>query len=372
MCAHAVAPAEARLRPRLGYRPALDGLRAVAVIAVVLYHAWPAVAPGGFIGVDLFFVLSGFLITTILLEEHARTGTIHLPSFYARRALRLLPALAVLLVASAAIASAVAPQTAAQVRLGVLASVLYFADFLKASGAPLSILGHTWSLAIEEQFYLVWPVALWLLLRRWDRRRALAVCLAGLVVVPLLRVALWSAGASADRIYFAPDTRADSLLAGCALAVACQLGLLDRVPAMAARTAALIAPLGLAALVAFGAIDSGVTVTIGFTVTAALAASVIALTVVRPLTLPVRLLSLPPLVGVGRISYGVYLWHYPLVLLLAAALHTVPGPLVALTALPASLVAARASHLLVERPCLTLKGRMAGRQLALVRAAATE
>ena len=144
---------------KLGYRPALDGLRAVAVLAVLTYHAgW---IQGGFLGVDVFFTLSGFLITTLLCEEHARDGTIAIRRFYVRRARRLLPALVVLLLVCGGILFATMPSAFWPILGGYLLGVLsYGANWLIIYWRDLGVFGHTWSLAIEEQFYLAWPVLL--------------------------------------------------------------------------------------------------------------------------------------------------------------------------------------------------------------------
>ena len=152
----------------LGYRPALDGLRGVAVLAVMVYHS--GLIRGGFLGVDVFFTLSGFLITTLLLEEYARTGTLAIGRFYIRRALRLLPALVAFLIFWGGVILTRIPSEYWSVLGGYLLGVLgYVANWLYIYWRPLGVFSHTWSLAIEEQFYLVWPVLLFLLLR-WVRR----------------------------------------------------------------------------------------------------------------------------------------------------------------------------------------------------------
>ncbi|GAA1809665.1 acyltransferase [Planosporangium flavigriseum] len=182
-----------------GYRPALDGLRAVAVGAVIIYHLRDGLLPGGFLGVDLFFVLSGYLITGLLLDEHARTGHINLATFWARRVRRLMPAL--LLMVAVAIAVRVwAPLSDWQQRRGdLLATIFYYANWHMiasdqsyfAQFASQSPLRHAWSLAIEEQFYIVWPLLV-LVLLRWRRRCLPAVFALGAAASAITMIVLYS------------------------------------------------------------------------------------------------------------------------------------------------------------------------------------
>ena len=171
-------------RWQLGYRPALDGLRGVAILTVLAWHVGiPGMAGAGQAGVTLFFVLSGFLITAILVEEHARTGHIDFGRFYRRRAARLFPALLLLLAAASVMVLIVRPAGGA---IAILAALFYVANWVQASSIDLFPIQHTWTLAIEEQFYIVWPLLLSVLLmvrRRW----ALYAVLAGFVVSTALR-----------------------------------------------------------------------------------------------------------------------------------------------------------------------------------------
>ena len=213
---------------RLGYIPAFDGLRGIAILAVIGVHAFGEPL-GGFYGVDLFFVLSGFLITTLLLEEHDRSGGIAMGAFYRRRAYRLLPGLLAVLAVFGALTMA-SPRALGQVAAGGL----YGANFVLASGSHF--LDGTpfvpyWSLAEEEQFYLLWPLLLVLLLRRRVRESwiawALVAILLGLIVY---RYGLAAEGASATRLYYAPDTHANGLVLGCLLALLRRRGL--RIPGL--------------------------------------------------------------------------------------------------------------------------------------------
>ncbi|MGA9145956.1 MAG: acyltransferase, partial [Candidatus Nanopelagicales bacterium] len=173
--------------PPLGYLPSLDGIRAIAVLAVMVFHSALPWLPGGFLGVDVFFVLSGFLITTLLLQEVERTGRIHFGAFYLRRARRLLPALAVVLVASAALVVLFAPDAAARLREDIVASSFYVTNwwnilsdqsYFEAMGRP-PMLQHLWSLGLEEQFYLIWPAVLLFVFRRKGRDGVRKIALIG-------------------------------------------------------------------------------------------------------------------------------------------------------------------------------------------------
>ncbi|MGH3108103.1 MAG: acyltransferase family protein, partial [Rubrobacter sp.] len=212
------------------YRPGLDGLRAFAVIAVLLYHADLAWIPGGFLGVEVFFVISGYLITALLLAEWRLRGRIDLKTFWLRRARRLLPALYVLLVATLTFAVVFLPGEIAGLRGDVLAALGYVTNwylifgqesYFEAVGRP-SLLQHLWSLAVEEQFYLIWPPILALGLcigaTRLRRRRVLTVVIFGAVASAMAMALLYVPGVDPSRIYYGTDTRATGLLCGAALA----------------------------------------------------------------------------------------------------------------------------------------------------------
>lgn len=315
-----------RAAGRLGHVPALDGLRGIAIALVVGYHAF-GFPLGGWLGVDLFFVLSGFLITTLLLEERAATGKIRLRGFYARRARRLLPALAVLLLGYLCIAAARgADGLGAVARWGFYTGNVYEA-FWPGAGDHVVGLNHLWSLAQEEQFYLVWPAAL-LPARRARRPVLVLVALATALVV--YRLVLADAGASAARIYFAPDTNVDGLLFGSALAYQ-RL----RAPFAVPRPA-------LAAAVAVGVVAAALVPS-----TARLDATVLPLAELASVVLIAAAvggtLRLPrPLVWLGGISYSLYLWHF----VVLWALHFRH----ALLAVAISVAAAYASTTWIERP----------------------
>jgi peptidoglycan/LPS O-acetylase OafA/YrhL len=283
---------------KLGHRPALDGLRGVAILLVVACHALPArYAVAGREGVTVFFALSGFLITSQLLESHEPA----LGGFYVRRARRLLPALLVFLAVMVGVGAVVGSWLATPGEL--VPPLFYIQNFAVMNGLPTGGLTHLWSLAIEEQFYIAWPLVVALLIRR---RRTLVAFTASVLAMSVgLRLALLAGGASAGRIYFAPDTNACLLLAGCLLALYMQTGRAPRLSPWAMLVPA-------ATLVALGALPDGRTA-------AALAPVVAAALAVPAILAAYSGFSTPGWLNlVGRRSYALYLWHYPLVFLAPA------------------------------------------------------
>ncbi|WP_262061650.1 acyltransferase family protein [Streptomyces sp. STR69] len=342
----------------------LDGLRTVAVVLVIVYHVEPALVPGGSVGVDVFFTISGFVITRLLVTEYARTGRIGLWSFYRRRWLRLMPALLVMCAVTAVLSVAFALPLFQGAWMAAVLAAGSVVNLVRAGNAgtysdlaaPLS---HTWSLGVEEQFYLAWPLLLLVLLRR-ARARAVLGWVAALCVLPVIwRTVLWDP-AAAHRIYNGPDTRADQLLVGALLAL-----VLARLRADDPRLALLrrwAGRLCCPALVLLGLIAWRIPITevsgwnpvwytVGFLAAALLTACVVAALDLRPEAWPTRLLSLSAPVWIGRnLSYGMYLWHYPVIRLL----HDlgVRGDPLLPAGLAATLVTAFASYALVERPLM--------------------
>ncbi|MDZ5443876.1 acyltransferase family protein [Micromonospora sp. 4G57] len=365
--------------PRIAYQPALDGVRALAVAAVLAFHGGVAALPGGFLGVDAFFVLSGFLITSLLLAEHRDTGRIDLTAFWGRRIRRLLPALLLVLLVVLLVSRQLLPGTELPaLRWDALAALGYLAnwrmahrsgDYFAATGSP-SPLQHTWSLGIEEQFYLVWPLLLVAQLA-WTARRARrrgagappsppevgglrTVTLLGTAGSALAAAALFAPGA-VDRVYYGTDTRAVALLVGAGLAV-----LLTRRTTPAGTPARVRHPV-LGGLALAGAVGTGwLWATAdggdgwvyrgGLTLAALAVAAVIAHATVSPTAPTARLLALAPLVRLGRISYGVYLWHWPLFQWLTAERTGLTGGALLAVRCAVTLAAATGSYLLVERP----------------------
>jgi peptidoglycan/LPS O-acetylase OafA/YrhL len=344
---------------RLGYRPALDGIRALAIVGVVLLHAleWPS---GGALGVDLFFVLSGFLITTLLLEEHAEHGTVSLRAFYRRRAYRLLPALFLMLGVYLAVAAGAAlarGESLSQPLFGVLAGLGYFtnlAQMTDPSSMPRS-LTHLWSLAEEEQFYLVWPVVLFAALRA-RIRLAIAFTLVGIALSTLRAIQLNLDGASDYRMGIGLDTAVVPILAGCLLA----LLLTTRVRAPLERAGRVLGPVALLGVLFFF-FGTGGEVYGGFRWLFSLYAALLILVALDARSLVARPLSIRPVVYLGKISYSLYIWHAPLLILFAireTALEWQAIPVLAL-----SLAAAIASYHLVELPFLRRKNRPARQRI---------
>ena len=333
------------------YRPALDGLRTVAVYAVVLFHTGHPWAAGGFLGVDLFFVLSGFLVTGVLLSEIDRTGRLRLGNFYSRRVRRLLPAALVAIVVTCLAFVLVLPVTE---RVSLVAdgqrSLLYVANwhFLSQSGdyfaadADQSPFLHFWSLAIEEQFYLAFPLLL-LLLTRAGRRWTFVV-LVGTLLASVAAQVVW-AQVDPTHAYYGTDARIYQPLAGSVLA----LLLVHRPDQRAVGRWGVVAPV---ALGVFLLLSSGLVPMEPWL--RGLLATVVAVTLVASVVLAgsgrlAGALSHPVPVYLGQISYGTYLWHWPVIKLLEETVTTRPV-LVAALALPVSTALAALSNKVVERP----------------------
>jgi peptidoglycan/LPS O-acetylase OafA/YrhL len=314
----------------------VEGLRGVAVLAVVLYHADLGAVRGGYVGVDVFFVLSGFLITGLLWEEIGRTGRILFASFYARRARRLLPAaVLVLMVTVAAAAFWLPPLHGRAVTSDALASALYVAnyrfavlrtDYLTSEAAP-SPLQHYWSLGVEEQFYVFWPLLLLAASLAWRRGRTPSLagaCVAlGIIGVTSLSLSLWLTEAAQPWAFFSLPTRAWELTAGGLVALGAPL--LRRLPA------AVAAALGWSGFAAVIWSAAGFDSTTPFPGTAALVpvggtAALLAAGSAAPRLGPDVVLRRRPLQLAGKLSYSWYLWHWPVLILVPAALgHPLPS-----------------------------------------------
>jgi peptidoglycan/LPS O-acetylase OafA/YrhL len=354
---------------RMPHLRALDGLRGIAVLAVVAFHFAPETFPGGFLGVDVFFVLSGFLITSLLVTERERSGRIALGAFWVRRARRLLPALLLVLLAVGLYGVVVAqPFEAGRLRDDGFAALGYFAnwhfissgqsyiaDFVGVGPSPLR---HTWSLAIEEQFYLLWPLVVAglgvLVARRAvDLRRALVTgCLVFAVVSVALMIFLYHPGDDPSRVYYGTDTRAHLLLVGGALG-----GLTAGVVRVRTNrrrrllhVAGGLAAAALAALVFTVADTSDWLYEGGYALVALMVVLVIAGSAQPGDHVLGRTLGVAPLVGLGLISYGVYLWHWPVFLWVDTTATGLDGVALFAVRCAVTLTVALASFHLVERP----------------------
>jgi len=329
------APAAA---PPLGYQPGLDALRALAIIPVVLFHAfiWPA---GGFLGVDLFFVLSGFLITTLLVEEQRRHGNIRLRLFYLRRVLRLVPALWVMIAVVVGFVAVSNGSIRHRDLAGAVEGLTYTENIFDV-GSSANYFSHLWSLGVEEQFYIVWPVLLILGMRFLPR---------GVLFAAGVSLAALAAGI---RLLAVPEAwslsmRFDSILIGCAAALLYQR--VPRVRALGGRFALVVIGVLVALFVAGRGDGTGRWTTAAFSLVAAVA--VLAVLDSR---------AIPPLVFLGRISYALYLWHIPVIRITSDSRlpDTIGFDGARTLAIVATLLLATASYYVVEQPFLRRKWRL--------------
>jgi peptidoglycan/LPS O-acetylase OafA/YrhL len=345
--------------------------------------------PGGLLGVDTFFVLSGFLITGLLITEYRNTRRIDLRTFWIRRSRRLMPALLVLLVGVAAYARWIAaPGDVGTLRVDALSTLLYVANwrfalsdqsYFNHFSAPSPLL-HTWSLSVEEQFYVLWPLIVFLLMRhsartvdRWRRQRqkaqslALTVAVLGAAASALVGVVLLLHGTDPSRIYYGTDSRSQALLVGAALAV--WRG--QRTHPISARARSVLSVVGCLAAVSLLVIwmtvsgESRPLYAGGFLGVAIVVMLLVASIVEAPKGPVARVLALAPLTFVGRISYGLYLWHWPIFLTLTATRTGTDGVTLLLLRLAATLAVTLASFHLVENPIRRGRVRLPKPQLTV-------
>jgi len=293
------------------YCVSLDGLRAVAILLVLLFHAQVPVFPGANVGVDVFFVLSGYLITRILLAEHQASGTLDLRRFYRQRLWRLTPPLLLLLLLYAVCAPLLWPDYYLFFHIrDWIVVLIYQADLALVFGMGPDKMTHAWSLAIEERFYLLWPLALLGLLALRNLRAALVLLLAALLLVSLWRLMalqLWDV--SGNEAYYRFDMRLSGLLLGAWLGlwVGCGLPVSER---LLRRHWLLLAWLALLAVVLYPTGDKG-RLSFGLPLVEAAVLFTLLWLHQRPQGLLGRALAWSPLVYVGQLSYGLYLFHYP-------------------------------------------------------------
>jgi peptidoglycan/LPS O-acetylase OafA/YrhL len=328
------------------YHAGLDGLRGLAVAAVVAYHfGW---IDGGFLGVDAFFVLSGFLITSLLVAEHRRDGRIALGDFWARRARRLLPALLLLVTVLVMFAQKDV------LRADVLSTLGYVANWhqvwtgasyfdLFAESSPLK---HAWSLAVEEQFYIVWPLVVAVVLRFAGRRTLGALCGVGMIA-SAVAMAAWYTPGDPSRVYYGTDTRAQLLFIGALAALLPRLRV-PRAVGAAALASSIVMMFTVSDQDAFlyrgGMLGHGL-----------LVAAAISAVVAHPGAIVSRVLGANPLRGLGKVSYGVYLWHWPVLVLCTPERVGVSGFRLDLVRLAIIAVATAVSYYLVEQPIRHLR-----------------
>lgn len=354
-------------RTKNRYIPALDGLRAFAVLAVIAYHMGLPFAQGGLLGVTVFFVLSGYLITSLLLVEWDNTKTIDLKNFWLRRVRRLFPAIALVIIVCMALFVIFDHELLTKLRRDLLPALLWFTNwwyvfadisYFEAIGAP-SPVTHFWSLAIEEQFYVVWPLLLLALgkagVGKTAQRRTTLVLAA---VSAILMAVLYNPTADPSRVYYGTDTRAFSLLAGAWLAYvwpAYQLN--ERSGSRMARkelalfdAVGIVAFVGLLCMVVFVDDYSPLLYRGGLVLASILTATAIAV-IVHPRSMFGRALGLTPFVWIGKRSYGMYLWHYPILLLMNPRNSTAdPNPLYLLLQLGIIMGVSALSYHFVENP----------------------
>jgi peptidoglycan/LPS O-acetylase OafA/YrhL len=325
---------------RLSYLPALDGVRAFAVVAVMMFHGGIPHMDGGFMGVDAFFVLSGFLITSLLIGEWRQTLTIRLGAFWARRARRLLPALLMMLLFVAFFAAVIVPKgTYGALRLDALSTLLYVSNwhfilinsnYFAENSATASPLLHTWSLAVEEQFYLIWPLVVLGVMHFTRNLKVLfGLCVAASIASAVWMYGVYNGGLNTNRAYLGTDTRSQCLFIGCSIAVGLVLlaqrsheqGRLSRGELWRPTSTAGVAACGVLGIAgAIGAVSIWLLTTSlssfpysgGFFLLGLSVGAVIVAAVTAPRSIVPRFLALAPIRYVGRISYGLYIWHWPI------------------------------------------------------------
>jgi peptidoglycan/LPS O-acetylase OafA/YrhL len=347
------------------YMPGIDAMRALAVLAVFGYHAGLDWMPGGFLGVDVFFVISGYLITSLLLREFRGTGHLEIGRFWLRRARRLLPAVGVLIAVAMVVSAIAEPDRIGQIRSDALASLFYFANwhfifdgtsYFDQFGRP-SLFTHLWSLSVEEQFYLFWPLTFAAAMKLFGRGRLLLGVLAGAIGSVVLAWILFDPGHDASRIYYGTDTHAVGLLAGVALALVWS-PVEIRLPSH--RSGALVGPiLDAVGVIALGYLilsvvhvhDYDLALWHGGYAWIAIATALLLAALAHPAARLGGIIGRPALLWLGLRSYSFYLWHWPVLAMTRPGVDiALPRGILIPLQLIACLVLADLSYRFVELP----------------------
>jgi peptidoglycan/LPS O-acetylase OafA/YrhL len=347
---------------QLGYAPALDGLRGMSILAVIAFNSHLLWVQGGFVGVDIFFVLSGFLITSLLVQGYHRNSGIGLKNFYFRRALRLLPALVLLMLFCIAFALVFQPDDQAAVTLkGVVYTLFYVANWAQAqpNAAGIGPLSHAWSLSVEEQFYIIWPLLLLVLLKLKSKGLVLAILSSLISLSILTKIWFWYIKEPYLRVYFGSDTRAHELLIGCVAALLLSWGTIQRTNKLK-WVFHVVSGISLAGiLLSFFLVPYKPPFVYGggFTIVCFGTAVLIVDLVLFPSLLS-RCFEFRPLVWIGKISYGLYLWHFPIFGFARKFFEGRVSPVfIDLACLALTVLVAAASYYILERPFLRLRRR---------------
>lgn len=325
-----------KTRARLRQVAGLDGLRGLAVAAVVVYHFFGDVLPGGYLGVDMFFVLSGFLITSLLLREYDTSGTLNLKDFWVRRLRRIMPTAVVVLVICTAIVGIIGGDFAVNIRTQFLGSLFFVSNWTQIAtsasyfaDSEVEVFAHYWSLAVEEQFYLLWPLGLFSLLAVWGARKRLHIALASLLAAVASAIAMaviYDPTSDPTRVYYGTDTHAFGLLIGAVLAMLMTTSKPDPTrdswPVLEITRARFLAALiGMAATAVyvlqllFMADDGNFPYWGGLFITSLAGAGMIYAVVyeVRPLR---WIFEFPLMRYLGQRSFSIYLWHWPVIMII--------------------------------------------------------
>lgn len=363
LAAKQAAHKRAASKPRTNHRPALDGVRALAIVLVMIYHATNNQPAGGFYSVDVFFVLSGYLIAGLLVAEHGKWGSINLVSFYVRRARRLLPGLVLAVIGITVICSKVLDQTArSTMRSDGIATIFYYANwhfisegesYFQQYGDP-SPYRHMWTLAIEEQFYFILPALMIALiaLTSGNRRRITQILVALAAASACLMGLLYRSGSDPSRVYYGTDTRAQSLLLGSALAVYLSYAPKRRLSSNYRRLT-VIGAVGMAVMAVFFifvSYQNDFTWRGGFFVFVAATLLVIAVVELDQEGPIAAIFGYRPFAWIGKISYGLYLWHWPIFVMLTEKRVGFGGFGLFVLRFALSFAAGTLSYYLVENP----------------------